>query len=143
MTLILHDIWGPAKSPQIYIFFVFFSICVWIFSKGPSPKSFWMFIFFSAQLFFFNICWIFSKGPSPKSFWMFVSLLVFLSMLNQCLMIATIQKKGTFFICKIKEKHCKYQWIIGTYGFWGGGTIYVYIYMPYILPDAMSETTIK
>ena len=117
----------PKESPDI-VFFVFFSIFVWIFSKGPSPKSFWMFIFSQHNCFLLNICWIFSKGLSPKSFWMFVSLLVFLSMLNQCLMIATIQKKGTFFICKIKEKHCKYQWIIGKYGFWGV-VPYIYIYM--------------
>ena len=117
----------PKEFPDIV--FCFFQYLFEFSLRGP-PQRVSECLFFLSTIVFFNICWIFSKGPSPKSFWMFVSLLVFFSMLNQCLMIATIQKKGTFFICKIKEKHCKYQWIIGKYGFWGGGTyIYVYIYI--------------
>ena len=91
----------PKESPDI-VFLFFFQYLFEFSLRGP-PQRVSECLFFLSTIVFFNICWIFSKGPSPKSFWMFVSLLVFFSMLNQCLMIATIQKKDYFVYAKSRK----------------------------------------
>ena len=61
-----------GKRLKILFFLVFlffgFSKVFWLFSKGPSPKSFQI-LFFLVFLFFCfsKVFWLFSKGPSPKS----------------------------------------------------------------------------
>ena len=58
------------QETQNIVFFGFFgfSKVFWLFSKGPSPKSFQILVFFFFVFFVFSkVFWLFSKGPSPKS----------------------------------------------------------------------------
>ena len=98
----------------------------------PRELRVWKYCFFCVFFLFFRCFFVFSKGPpSPKSLSiLFFCFFWFVHGVYHFFDANYSQKNWTLFPCKIKQNHCKYQWIARKYRFWEvvPCTVYIYIY---------------